>query len=122
MAIFTLRTHGNGVQVVLNDNETRDTIVQSIISSPYVPSMWSINHAPYEVIFEYPEKDEWDLDNVVRHEMARCGGNNVRGGNYSDDTFSDADMVCIERHISNTRKHCAVKIQSIWRGFIVMSK
>jgi hypothetical protein len=108
--------------VVLDDTETRETIVRSIISSPYVPSVWSIDHEPYDVMCEYPEKDEWDLDDVVRHEMARCGGNNVRGGNYSDDTFSDADMVCIERHISSIRKNCAVKIQTIWRGFGVMSK
>ena len=122
MTIFTLRTRENGVQVVLSENETRDTIVQSIVASPYVPSMWSISHEPYEVIHEYPEKDEWDLDDVVRHEMARCGGNNVRGGNYSDDTFSDADMVCIERHILTARKQCAVKIQSTWRGFAVMQQ
>jgi len=117
MPIFTLRTQSAGAYVVFSDTETKDTIVHSIVSSPYVARLWLIDHMPCQVVCEYPEKDEWDLDDVVRYEMARYGGKNVRGGNYTDDAFGDADMVCIDRHVSAIRKQCAGRIQSVWRGF-----
>jgi hypothetical protein len=83
--------------------------------SPYLPSIWMIHHRPVRVFSEYPDCDTWDVDSIVRYEMARHGIDRVRGGNYMESEFDEATMTSLNRFVRDTTKTAATMIQSVVR-------
>jgi hypothetical protein len=112
MPVYTVEMTDRGFYVVETDGDP-------LTVSPYLPSIWLIHHHPIRVFSEYPDCDTWDIDSIVRYEMARHGIDRVRGGNYMESEFDEATMTSLNRFVRDTTRTAATMIQSVVRMAVV---
>ena len=110
----------NKKYTVILSNEMDERIVLNKMSRE-LGTLWMITNQPYYVKSFYPEKDEWDYQDMVLKTMARYGVENVRGGPYQERELSDDDKTIVDRHVREIKLKNVVPIQKVVRGHIVRS-
>lgn len=119
MPIYVIGQMNNKYTVILS-NEMDEKIVLNKISRE-LGTLWMIANQPYYVKSFYPEKDEWDYQDMVLKTMARYGVENVRGGPYQERELSVDDKTIVDRHVREIKLKYVVPIQKVVRGHIARS-
>ena len=97
MPIYVIGQTNNKYIVVLSNETDGNVVLQKMIRE--LGTLWTILNRPYYIEESYPDKDEWEYEDMVLQTMAKYGIDNVRGGSYQDNELSDVDMMIVNRQV-----------------------
>jgi len=106
--------------VVLSDEKNAEKVITKMERE--LGTMWTINNTPYYVKATYPEKDEWEFEEMVLRTMLKYGVHNVRGGSYRNEVLSEDDTTIAERNVKAIKTRYTLPIQKVFRGHMVRKK
>ena len=107
--------------VVLSDEKNAEKVMRMSMFLE-LGTMWTINNTPYYVKATYPEKDEWEFEEMVLRTMLKYGVHNVRGGSYRNEVLSEDDTTIAERNVKAIKTRYTLPIQKVFRGHMVRKK
>ena len=120
MPIHVIGQSNHKYIVVLTDEKDAKKVLTKMERE--LGTMWTIMNTPYYVKATYPEKDEWEIEEMVLRTMLKYGVHNVRGGSYQDEVLSEDDTTIAERNVKAIKTRYTLPIQKVFRGHMVRKK